>query len=139
LWAERVALLKSGSIVAGVGDRDARADRVARPKESAEVRLEGDPERGYCEVVPAAVAASAAATTNLTRSRFVGAQRARADALSWLMPVSVPPLGADDVSALSMTTRGLLHDQEQHSARWLDDPGLGAEGVFSATSETRRD
>jgi hypothetical protein len=83
--AKGVALLKRGSIVPGAGDRDARADRVALPKESAEVRLEGDPERGYYQVVPAAAAASTAVTTNLARSRFVGAQRARAAALSSLM------------------------------------------------------
>jgi hypothetical protein len=44
--------------------------------------LEGDPERGYYEVVPAAVAALAAATTYLAGNRLVGAQRARATALS---------------------------------------------------------
>jgi hypothetical protein len=84
-WPERVAVLQRGSVVGGVRDRDAGADRVAGPEQSAQVGRERDPEWSYYEVVPAAMAASAAATANLAGSRLVGAQRARATALSSLM------------------------------------------------------
>jgi len=80
--AERVAVQERRAVVAAIWDRDARADRVAGSNEGPQVRLECDPERGYYEMVPAAVAASAAATTNLARNRFLRAQRARAIVLS---------------------------------------------------------
>jgi hypothetical protein len=68
--------------VLGVRDGDTRANRIASAEKCPEVGPERHPERGYYEVVPAAMAAPAAATTNLARSRLVGAQRARATAHS---------------------------------------------------------
>jgi hypothetical protein len=61
---------------------DARADRVARAEQGPEVGLEGNPQRSYDQVVPAAVPMSAAGTPDVAGSRFVGAQCARATALS---------------------------------------------------------
>lgn len=80
--SKRVATRKRTTVMLGIRDCDARADRVARPQQSAQVGPESHPERSCYEVVPAAVAAPAAATTDLAGSRLVGAQRARATALS---------------------------------------------------------
>lgn len=82
---ERVAVRQRRSVMRAVGDRYACADRVAGSEQGAQICFEGDPEWGNYEVVPAAVAAPAAATTNLTGSRLLGAQRARASALSSFM------------------------------------------------------
>jgi hypothetical protein len=62
---ERVTMRKRMPVVLGIGDRDARSDRVAGTKQGPEVGLKGDPKRSYYEVVPAAVAASATPTTNV--------------------------------------------------------------------------
>ena len=51
---------------------------VGRP----EVRLEGDPQRGDDEVVPAAVSPIATNTPDVPATGLLGAQRARAIALS---------------------------------------------------------
>jgi hypothetical protein len=69
----------------GVRNRDAGTDRVTGPEQGAEIGPKGNPEWRYYEVVPAAMTASATATTNLARPRLAGAQRARATALSLLM------------------------------------------------------
>lgn len=100
-WSERVAVLERGPVVRCVRDRDARPDGIAGPQQGAKVRLERHPEWGYYEMVPAAVAAVAAATTDLAGSRFAGAQRARATALSSVMLVSLP------AGVRSLPARGL--------------------------------
>lgn len=119
MGAERVAVRERLPVVARVGDYDTRADRIARSQEGPEICLEGDPQRGDDEVIPAAVRASAAGTTDLAGIRFVGAQRARATALSSFIGPSVqPPLwdrtgpGTDrGVAAYTRAGRGqfILH------------------------------
>ena len=76
--------------VRGVGDREARTDRVACAQECPEVGLERDPQRGRDEVVPAAVMALPPSATDVARPGLGGAQRAGAHALSWLMLTTVP-------------------------------------------------
>jgi len=79
---KRVALLERRAVVDGVGNRDARSDGIAGPEQRPKVGSERDPQRGDDEMVPAAVTASTTVTPDVSGTGFVGAQRARATALS---------------------------------------------------------
>lgn len=107
VWTECVAALERGPVMVGVGDGEAGADGIAGPEEGSEVGLKGDPERGDQEVIPAAMAAAAAGTTDPAGSRLVGAQRARATAPSSIMQRAYSSKARPRLLVLNPTSTGL--------------------------------
>jgi hypothetical protein len=96
---ECVATLKRLAVVVCPWNCEASADRVAGSKQGPKVRLKGDPERGNYKMAPAAMTASATVTQDLSGTRFAGAQRPGAAALSSFIDPRLPLAGLDAVAA----------------------------------------
>jgi hypothetical protein len=79
---KRVPMRQRVTVMLGIGNCDTSADCVTGPQESAEVRFESNPQRSYDEVVPTAVSTVTARALDLAATGLLGAQRARATALS---------------------------------------------------------